>query len=111
MTPQDLIAIGEYLYGSAWVGRIARDLGIAERTINRFKSGTHPINTGVADEIYCLVAKDLGLQLMSTIVPSHLEGKSIKLSPYSQWSPEAEDGIKNSLVKFLCETGIKAELA
>lgn len=51
MTPADLRAIGERLYGSAWRCRLAAALEVNERTVRRWLAGTTPIPAGLAREI------------------------------------------------------------
>lgn len=58
MTPEDLIGIGERLYGRwGWQKRLAEDLGGNENTIRRWKTGHSPIGPDVAARIRRLAAR------------------------------------------------------
>lgn len=39
--------VGEALYGARWQTELARELGIADRTMRRFVAGTHPVPPGI----------------------------------------------------------------
>ena len=43
MTPELLLAAGEALYGASWRAPLARDLGVSDRTIQRWIRGENPI--------------------------------------------------------------------
>jgi transposase-like protein len=50
MTPQDaLSAAGRALYGQPWQSQLARDLGVADRTMRRWVAGQEPPETVWAD--------------------------------------------------------------
>lgn len=51
ITVDQLTAIGTALYGSQWQSALARDLGIADRTMRRWVSGESPIPTGIIAEL------------------------------------------------------------
>jgi hypothetical protein len=42
-----LFEAGEALYGPRWQSQLARDLGVADRTIRRWAAGTHAVPPGV----------------------------------------------------------------
>jgi DNA-binding transcriptional regulator YdaS (Cro superfamily) len=42
-----LVEAGEALYGPRWQSQLARDLGVADRTIRRWAAGTHQVPAGV----------------------------------------------------------------
>lgn len=51
MTPSLLREIGEGLHGLFWVGPLADDLGVARRTVERWRDGAYAIPEGVAAEL------------------------------------------------------------
>jgi|SRR6478735_2615794 hypothetical protein len=58
MTPAELIAAGELVYGSQWRTPLAKALGIDRRQIHAYKSGERQIPRNIAVGIRRLV--DLG---------------------------------------------------
>lgn len=50
----DLITIGQYLYGYIWQSTLAYDLGIGDRTVRKWLTGT-PIKESIIKEICQLV--------------------------------------------------------
>jgi len=42
-----LVEAGETLYGSQWQSAIARDLGVADRTVRRWLAGTSEVPAGL----------------------------------------------------------------
>ena len=51
MTPADLTAVGEALYGPRWHAELARQLGITYRTLRRWMTGEHPVPDGVRADL------------------------------------------------------------
>lgn len=51
MTPADLAQVGEALYGLRWQSELARDLGVAVRTVQRWMDGSRAIPAGVPGEL------------------------------------------------------------
>lgn len=51
MTALQLQTIGQNLYGLQWQQDLARDLGIAGRTIGRWLAGDSPIPKGIASDL------------------------------------------------------------
>jgi hypothetical protein len=47
MTPDTFARLGELIHGERWVHRMAKDLGVDERTIRRWAAGTSAIKPGV----------------------------------------------------------------
>ena len=43
--------VGEALFGDFWQCALARELGIADRTMRRWVAGTSPIPEGIAPEL------------------------------------------------------------
>jgi|GEM_PF-1543762 hypothetical protein len=46
---------GEALYGERWQAPLARDLGVALRTVQRWTAGDHPIPPGVWRDLCALL--------------------------------------------------------
>ena len=46
---------GESLYGEQWQSAVARDLGVADRSVRRWLAGVHNIPPGVWGELYDLM--------------------------------------------------------
>lgn len=46
--------VGEALYGSLWQTELARELGIAPRSVQRWAAGSHPIPHGMWPKIAAL---------------------------------------------------------
>lgn len=44
MTHHELNQLASEQYGPDWVRQLARNTGIPERTLRRYKAGTHPIS-------------------------------------------------------------------
>lgn len=42
-----LVECGEALYGPRWQAELARDLGVADRTVRRWVAGTSEVPTGL----------------------------------------------------------------
>lgn len=56
MTPaQILIAAGECLYGERWRAPLARDIGVAKRTVERWERETVPCPADIAARLRPLV--------------------------------------------------------
>lgn len=58
-----LVACGRALYGDRWQSPLARDLGVADRTMRRWVAGSYPVPDGIAADLFKLVQerrKDLG---------------------------------------------------
>lgn len=47
MTPASLREAGEALYGARWQADLARDLGVADRTVRRWLAGSSAIPPGL----------------------------------------------------------------
>jgi len=56
-THDHLCAVGEALYGPSWQSQLARDLGVAVRTMQRWAAGEFDIPEGIPGEIAKLCAK------------------------------------------------------
>ena len=61
MTPTLLRSAGEAMYGHHWQSFLARDLGVAERSMRRWAAGTHPIPDIKAELVELLKARRLVL--------------------------------------------------
>lgn len=57
MTPADLTAVGEALYGPRWRSLLGADLGVQYRTVRRWCAGTSPVPAGIAAELRPLLAE------------------------------------------------------
>lgn len=57
MTPTELREAGEALYGSRFASQLARDLGVAVRTVQRWLAGKHVIPDNLTSNISELVTK------------------------------------------------------
>lgn len=55
ITVDQLTAIGTALYGSQWQSALARDLGVADRTMRRWVAGESPIPTGIIADLHRLL--------------------------------------------------------
>lgn len=51
MTPASLREAGEALYGARWQADLARDLGVADRTVRRWLAGSSAIPPGLGAEL------------------------------------------------------------
>ena len=56
-TPETLRSIGLTLYGPHWQSQLARDLGVAVRTCQRWASGEFNIPEGIKGELAIICAK------------------------------------------------------
>jgi len=71
-----LAAAGRLLHGDAWQSPIARDLGVADRTVRRWLAETSPIPAGVwpdlaaALEQRAAAAAGLAEQLRARVLPA-----------------------------------------
>ena len=59
MTNDDLRQVGELLYGPRWQSDLARDLGVAGRTVRRWVAGDAEISDDVAGRLADQVADRL----------------------------------------------------
>lgn len=57
LTPELLRSVGEALYGDYWQSALARDLGVASRTVRRWAAGGEAVRPRIADEIYRLILR------------------------------------------------------
>jgi plasmid maintenance system antidote protein VapI len=55
MTPEELTAIGEQLYGARWKARLARALPVSNRTVRYWVSGKRAIRPVIAARIRSLL--------------------------------------------------------
>lgn len=55
MTPTRLERIGEALYGPRWQSELARELGVADRTVRRWVSGETPEPEDLHERLKTLV--------------------------------------------------------
>lgn len=51
MTPTTLARVGEALYGPLWQTQLARDLGVAGRTVRRWAAGSHDMPPGITADL------------------------------------------------------------
>ena len=58
MTPSELRAIGEALFGPHWQSKLARELPANPRTVRRWLSGDRKIRPMVAERIRSLAVDD-----------------------------------------------------
>lgn len=56
MTPAELTAAGEAVYGERWQTKLAEMLGVSTRTLRRWVSGANPIPEGIEENVKALVA-------------------------------------------------------
>lgn len=60
LTPEELVAAGEAIYGAGWKGRMAADLGMnSERTIARMAEGKHEIKSGIRADLAAIAQKKI----------------------------------------------------
>lgn len=52
-----LVECGEALYGQQWQSALARDIGVADRTVRRWVSGATPVPSGVYVDLLRLVTE------------------------------------------------------
>ncbi len=57
MTPDQLRAYGEALFGPRWQTDLARTLAVSDRTIRYWLAGAKPLPDGVHDDIQRLIAE------------------------------------------------------
>lgn len=50
-----LVECGEALYGPQWQSALARDLGVADRTVRRWVAGASPVPAGLYLDLLRLV--------------------------------------------------------
>lgn len=55
MTPALLRESGEALYGARWQCDLARDLGVADRTVRRWASGAAPVPEALGSDLLALL--------------------------------------------------------
>ena len=55
MTPKNLQRVGEALYGPPWASDLARDLGVALRTVQRWHAGDRGIPATLSDDLRALL--------------------------------------------------------
>lgn len=55
LTPAVLAAAGAALYGDRWQNPLARDLGVADRTMRRWVAGQYPVPDGVRGNLMRLL--------------------------------------------------------
>ena len=60
MTPELLRSAGEALYGASWRAPLARDLGVSDRTIQRWLRGEYHIPQAIRLEIHSICIKHSG---------------------------------------------------
>jgi len=55
ISPEELAEQGRLLYGDRWQSAVARDLGVADRTVRRWAAGVEPIHDRPAARLRQLV--------------------------------------------------------
>jgi hypothetical protein len=55
--PDLLQRCGEALYGAPWRSPLARDLGVALRTVQRWSTGERPVPARVWPQLYALLSE------------------------------------------------------
>ena len=55
MTPKTLRHVGEALYGPRWASDLSRDLGVALRTVQRWRVGDRGIPATLSDDLRALL--------------------------------------------------------
>lgn len=55
MTPDDLADAGRLLYGERWRSALARDIRVADRTLDRWMAGTSPMPADLAENLRALL--------------------------------------------------------
>lgn len=70
MTPTLLCKAGEALYGARWQSDLARDLGVADRTMRRWAAGEFSIPDAVSGELRgILKAKGIAMAAVRRKLP------------------------------------------
>lgn len=75
MTPDLLRLTGEALYGPRWQSDLARDLGVADRTVRRWLAGADRPRPGVVADLRALV-EARGAALRAVALRLRAEGPS-----------------------------------
>jgi DNA-binding transcriptional regulator YiaG len=57
MSPSELRAIGEKLYGPRWQTKLARALPVSARTVRHWAAGTRNMRPVIAERIRAMVAR------------------------------------------------------
>lgn len=57
MTPDQLEALGELIYGEGWKAPMSEDLGVARKTVIRWAQGEFKIPDGVHGELLAIAKK------------------------------------------------------
>mgnify|MGYP003587570933 FL=1 len=74
ITIEQLTAIGNALYGSQWQSALARDLGVADRTMRRWVAGESPIPTGIIADLHRLLReRQINIQELLADLPQTLD--------------------------------------
>lgn len=112
MNIQDFNAIGSYLYGERWKSAISTVLTIAESTVRSICIGRRRISEKVEREVYKIVAERQAAEILPVLNSVKNTGKlpqPIILQPEKRtWTKEADEGIKEELVKILTKHGIES---
>ena len=74
ITVDQLTAIGTALYGQQWQSALARDLGVADRTMRRWVAGESPIPTGIIADLHRLLReRQINIQELLADLPQTLD--------------------------------------
>lgn len=66
-----LVECGEALYGPRWQSELARDLGVADRTVRRWIAGVTPVPSGVyVDLLRMVVERHAVLEALAERLPA-----------------------------------------
>ena len=56
MSAEDLVRIGQLLYGGQWKSELSRNLGVSRITVTRWAEGTHKVPKAICEDIHRLAA-------------------------------------------------------
>lgn len=118
MQPNDLAAIGRFIYGERWQSALSRALNVSDRTMRHWKAGKYPIPEGAAADV-CFLAAFRQWEMSRDIVAGcnapvdlyvYRDGLPVVSPHQREWSNAVDKQIKIALADIMRSEGFEAKI-
>lgn len=110
MTPKDLTAIGEYLYGRWWQNQLCEETGIAVGTLRAFLSGYRNLPDKGKQSVYDLIGKKIGKMMIHVLPAFTINNMALAPNDNMEWGREVDSFIKSSIASYMRSYGYNVTL-